>query len=221
MSDSDADKTMSISDADSKEMYEESSKKRRLSDSTESSSVSPECKRLCSVTKNTPGSSDRDEDGAPKHSTESEDSLSIPGKKLTKIASLDLPPKLNKWERKHIENLNISIVYAPNTKPLDLIQCGEIKNYEETEKIIELKKYIQKSPIMANLRSLDHVYTSFSELSSKSLWEMAPDEDKKLSLIPAWVPEQHMIWFYRYTSNIFYMKLRFLGGMSLPVLQNL
>lgn len=200
MTDSDSDKAISVSDTDIELVYDESNKKRRLSDS----SVSPECKRLCSVNENRLGSSDQDEDGTPQKFsgtdiilTESKDSQSIPGKCLTKIASLDLPPRLSNWERKHIENLNISIVHVPDTKPLDLIQCGETENNEETEKINELKKYVQKSPIMAHLRSLDHLYTSFSELSSESLWEMAPNDDEKISMIPTWVPENHMIWFYR------------------------
>lgn len=202
MGDSDSDKTNNVFDADSEVhvVYDESNKKRRLSDS----SVSPGCKRLRSVSENTPGSSVQDEDGTPQKSsgtdmisTEFEDPQSIPGQCLTKIASLDLPPRLSKWERKHIENLNISIVHVPDMKPLDLIQCGETKNYEETEKINDLKKYVLKSPMMAHLRSLDHLYTSFSELSSESLWEMAPNDDEKMSMIPTWVPEQHMLWFYR------------------------
>uniref|UniRef100_K1QF13 Uncharacterized protein n=1 Tax=Magallana gigas TaxID=29159 RepID=K1QF13_MAGGI len=143
MADSDSDKTVSVSDADSEVVYDEANKKRRLSDS----SVSPDRKRFCSVSESTPGSSDQDEDGTPPKSsgtdiisTESEDSQSIHGKCLTKLASLDLPLRLSKWERKHIENLNISIVHVPDTKPLDLIQCGETENNEETEKINELKK---------------------------------------------------------------------------------
>nr|XP_034322714.1 uncharacterized protein LOC109620818 [Crassostrea gigas] len=144
MADSDSDKTVSVSDADSEVVYDEANKKRRLSDS----SVSPDRKRFCSVSESTPGSSDQDEDGTPPKSsgtdiisTESEDSQSIHGKCLTKLASLDLPLRLSKWERKHIENLNISIVHVPDTKPLDLIQCGETENNEETEKINELKKF--------------------------------------------------------------------------------
>uniref|UniRef100_A0A8W8NV19 Uncharacterized protein n=1 Tax=Magallana gigas TaxID=29159 RepID=A0A8W8NV19_MAGGI len=145
MADSDSDKTVSVSDADSEVVYDEANKKRRLSDS----SVSPDRKRFCSVSESTPGSSDQDEDGTPPKSsgtdiisTESEDSQSIHGKCLTKLASLDLPLRLSKWERKHIENLNISIVHVPDTKPLDLIQCGETENNEETEKINELKKAV-------------------------------------------------------------------------------
>ncbi|XP_062599410.1 uncharacterized protein LOC134260893 isoform X2 [Saccostrea cucullata] len=199
MADSDSDKTVNVSDADSEVVYDEANKKRLLSDS----SVSPDHKRFCSVSESMPGSSDQDEDGTPPKSsgtdtisTESEDSQSIHGKCTTKIASLALPLRLSKWERKHIENLNISIVHVPDTKPLDLIQCGETENNEETAKINELKKYVQKSPIMAHLRSLDHLYTSFSELSSESLWEMAPNDDEKISMIPTWIPEKHMIWFY-------------------------
>ncbi|KAK3093368.1 hypothetical protein FSP39_014638 [Pinctada imbricata] len=207
MADSDSDKTVPISDADTICDSDDSNKKRRFS---ESSSSSPECKRHCSATGSdrTHGSSDEDEDVTPQKSsgsgisTESENEDSSPMTmvtgKLKKSASLDLPWRLSKWERKHIENLNISIVYVPNSKPLDLIQCGEIENKEETERINELKKYVQKSPVMANLRSLDHLYTSFSDLSSETLWEMAPNDDEKISMIPTWVPEKHMIWFYRF-----------------------
>eukprot|EP00105_Crassostrea_gigas_P025245 XP_011445751.1 PREDICTED: uncharacterized protein LOC105341109 [Crassostrea gigas] len=201
MADSDVNKTISVFDADSEVVYDESNKKRRLSDS----SASPGCKRLCPVCENTPGSSDQAKNGSQQKSsetdiisTESEDSQSVPGNCLIKIASLELPSRLSEWERKHIEKLNISIVHVPDTKPLDLIQCGETKNYEETEKINELKKYVQKSPLMGHLRSLDHLYTPFTELSSESLWEMAPNDDEKVSMIPTWVPEHHMLWFYRF-----------------------
>ncbi|XP_052678011.1 uncharacterized protein LOC128159019 isoform X2 [Crassostrea angulata] len=203
MADSDLNKTISVFDADSEVVYDESNRKRRLSDS----SASHGCKRLCTVSESTSWSSDQTKNGTPQKasgtevhviSTESEDSQSVPGNCLTKIASLELPSRLSELERKHIEKLNISIVHVPDTKPLDLIQCGETKNYEETEKINELKKYVQKSSMMGHLRSLDHLYTSFTELSSESLWEMAPNDDEKISMIPTWVPEQHILWFYRF-----------------------
>ncbi|XP_061179274.1 uncharacterized protein LOC133187898 isoform X3 [Saccostrea echinata] len=140
------------------------------------------------------------ETGTDSLTTESEDSpdqIEIRHRKQThKFSSIDLPPQLSKWERKHIENLNISIMFVPNLKPLDFLQSGEIENHEENEMIRELKKYVLKSPLMTRLKYLQHTYTSFSELSSEDLWEMAPHDDEKISFIPTWVPENHMIWFY-------------------------
>jgi hypothetical protein len=164
-----------------------SDRKRRYSDSTEPCSIASECKRLCSSGENTPGSS---------------------------LDVMDLPPRLSNWERKHIEDLNISILYVPNARPLDLIQCGEIDDKNETDEIVKLKKYVQRSRIMANLGSLGHSYTCFSELSSESLWPMAADDDENISMIPPGVLEQHMIWFYRYIYTHLYEFCSYKGPRS-------
>ncbi|XP_061179273.1 uncharacterized protein LOC133187898 isoform X2 [Saccostrea echinata] len=115
------------------------------------------------------------ETGTDSLTTESEDSpdqIEIRHRKQThKFSSIDLPPQLSN---------------------------GEIENHEENEMIRELKKYVLKSPLMTRLKYLQHTYTSFSELSSEDLWEMAPHDDEKISFIPTWVPENHMIWFYRF-----------------------
>ncbi|KAK3103034.1 hypothetical protein FSP39_015928 [Pinctada imbricata] len=207
----DPDKTDNFCDADN----DVSDRKRSLSDVSESRSTPPKCKRHCSSSESSnEHSTPQAQKSFGTESDSDEDSLSIHIKQLTKMTSIELPPTLCQWERKHIENLNISVVYAPILRPLDLIQSGEINNREETEKIDELKKYVQKSPIMTNLRSLDHLYTSFSDLSSENLWEMAPNDDEKISMIPTWLPERHMTWFYRFHcqaqhfSNQLYLTLK-------------